>query len=138
MGTINKSRNSWIKLPRFDDSESEETEHSSSGFSLRNVNNFIPSTYNFNNTTLGISIIFGVMHSTEEWYCFINFFDKNPMQYIVNETNCYYKYCPSSANTSYSKHSINKSWSKDEMIQTNFFTKYITRDRFTQSHRYLH
>lgn len=170
------------KRPRFDDSDNDEEDQLSEvessdfsgsssdnedetiagSFTWRNVKNFTPTEYDFDNATSGISPLFDIMDTSEECEYFMKFFDEELMQFIANETNKYYKYCATKESVKskrwidttvielyvffalvmlmphIKKHRIKEYWSKDEMIQTDFFSKYMTRDRFMQLLRYVH
>ena len=103
------------KRPRNDDSDSDEEEQLSEietsdcsdtasdsdvetvvgDFTWRNVENFAPSTFEFDNTRSGISPFFDVRDDSEECDYFLKFFDEELMQHIADETNKYYNYCES-------------------------------------------
>ena len=147
------------------DSDSYSVSDSSNEDDLRleDCNEFQPDINNFDDTNSGVTDRFMVADHADEYEYFIKFFDIDIINLIVEETNRYYNFCnrennviprPRWMNTTademyvflalvllmpqVQKSTISEYWSKNPMITTDFFTKYMTRDRFILILRYLH
>lgn len=149
-----------------DDNNDSDNENVEDDLSWKSCNSFNPKTYDFKGVNSGITDKFIIEDDSEEYDYFVNYFDKELMTYIVNETNKYFQFCVENYNIQpqskskpwvnttkdemytffallilmphVKKHSIKDYWSKDPMIATEFFSKYMTRNRFFQLLRYIH
>ena len=132
-----------------------------------NEDSFQPKIFSFDRSDGGITDACSITEDSLEYEYFLEFFDNEFMNMIVKETNKYQRYlvatlgedCPKYiANfkedvtveemfryitivmlmAHNKKHRIKDYWTTDEVVETKFIRKLMTRDRFLLVHRLLH